>query len=117
RGGRCSLPDALRRRARAPFAAVSLLRYRGTSLIRKRTPPRTVRGSRGGPDRPEAGLLATHWGDSDPLGPLGFNFSQHTPTTRRSVEGICRESIFAFEGGARWEVRGAWGKRSEGGHT
>ncbi|KAJ1494365.1 hypothetical protein T484DRAFT_2532554 [Baffinella frigidus] len=30
------------------------------------------------------------------LGPLGFNFAQHTPTTRRSVEGICRESIFAF---------------------
>jgi hypothetical protein len=23
-----------------------------------------------------------------PLGPLGFNFAQHSPTTRRSVEGI-----------------------------
>ena len=31
-----------------------------------------------------------------PLGPLGFNFSQHGPTTRPSRRKDCRESIYAF---------------------
>ena len=31
-----------------------------------------------------------------PLGPLGFNFFQHGPTTRPSRRKDCRESIYAF---------------------
>ena len=31
-----------------------------------------------------------------PVGPLGFNFSQHGPTTRPSCRKDCRESIYAF---------------------
>ena len=31
-----------------------------------------------------------------PLGPLGFNFSQHGPTTRPSRRKDCRESIYAL---------------------
>ncbi|KAJ1470190.1 hypothetical protein T484DRAFT_3627231, partial [Baffinella frigidus] len=31
-----------------------------------------------------------------PSGPLGFDFSQHSPTARPSVDGICIKSIFAF---------------------
>ena len=31
-----------------------------------------------------------------PLGPLGFDFSQHGPTTRLSRRKDCRESIYAF---------------------
>ena len=36
-----------------------------------------------------------------PLGSLGFNFSQHGPTTRPSRRKDCRESIYAFASALR----------------
>jgi hypothetical protein len=53
--------------------------------------PAISRGQDGDVDAPERvldqHLAAVHPATGDgPLGPSGFNFSQHMPTTRRSVE-------------------------------
>jgi len=91
--------ELLMKQEAPPLLDVGSLRLRGNLVLRLTDDDREREGERARErvDRARESDGARQR-ERDPLGPLGFNFSQHGPSTRPSRKKDCRESFREREG-------------------